>query len=117
MFVHILLAEFLSLSTCFLCFRLAWLLSCQKLERACIDYFLSKLLLGEMADEEEGERLDGEGVDSIGRYSMLIEYAIGSLRQSNLRLEEEEIEAGSETDLSEHFKKSLKTALSEIIKK
>jgi hypothetical protein len=70
-----------------------------------------------MADEEEGERLDGEGVDSIGRYSMLIEYAIGSLRQSNLRLEEEEIEAGSETDLSEHFKKSLKTALSEIIKK
>jgi len=96
---------------------LGWLLSSQIIEKACIDLFLSKFLLKETSDEEEEDVMDDTGVSEISRCSLLIEYAIESLKQSHLKLGEDELTTNLDENLNDHFKKRLKATLSEIIKK
>ena len=140
LFISILLNQFLDLSTCFVCFKLAWLLSSSSLEKASVHYFLSrldstennadmarKLGMNSMDTEEDDKKIDQsdfEGLDEMSKCNMLFDYAMESFKEENFFHAQFQQSSGKDKELApnetliiEHFKKSLKLVLCEIIKK
>ena len=133
LFTSILLAQFLTLSNWFVCFKLAWYLNSTSIEVASIDCFLSGLnmredqfyeekfeLLNQIDTNELSElELHGEKPDDLMNSSFLIDQAFESFK-ANLDFQSQSyltIDESQERHLVEYFRKSLKIAISDIIKK
>lgn len=130
-FISVLLDRFLDMSTCFICFRLAWYLDSKLLEKETIEYFLSRFyeindkVSKSMCQKDESTKgLEYESLDDAAKCAVLIDYAIESFKQNSgsslineKRLQIIETNSIQERQLIEHFKKNLKDALTQIIHK
>lgn len=133
LFIAVLVSQFLDLSTCFVCFKLAWLLSNVALEKATVDYFLfrldslelisrsRRLDMMEVMTETEDEF---DSMDEMRKCTVLFEYAMESFKDESFfpvsQFQSADNTANKiETQnlITEYFKRSLKQALCDIIKK
>ena len=131
-FISVLLDRFLNMSNCFICFRLAWYLDSKLLEKETIEFFLSRFYeIDEKAPKAERSQRDEktkdseyENLDESAKCIVLIDYALESFKENseNMLINQNKlqiIETNSiqERQLIEHFKKTFKDAIIQIIHK
>ena len=122
-FVSILINYFMSLNTFVLMFKLAWYLNVNVLEQATVDYFLSLVNLFKLDSETDADldaNLNSNELDSNLKCATLIDYVLDGFKQRNdeaIFSSRPPIDTSVDKQLTDHFKKSLRIAIGEIIKK
>ncbi len=122
-FVSILVNNFMSLNTFVLMFKLAWYLNINVLEQATVDYFLSMINLFKTESETDTDldtvNLNKSELDLNLKCAILIDYVLDGFKQNDQTLfsSRSQFDSGVDKQLMDHFKKSLRIAIGEIIKK
>jgi hypothetical protein len=122
LFIQLLINQFLNLNTFVLISKLGWYLNNSSLEQAAVDYFLSKFILFNDFDDLDMNLINSDDY-YLNKLSNFVEFTLECLlnKQNCLimtRIESNQQQQQQETKLFlDSFKKSLKNALGEIVKK
>lgn len=118
LFISLLINQFLNMSTFVLVFKLAWYLNNSIMEQASIDYFLSRIN-SFTSNEDEELNIKSSLFENL-KCVALVSFVVDSLKQNSsdcLLLKATDSVLSQERQLIDYFKKSLKSALGDIIKK
>jgi hypothetical protein len=113
-FISTLLSKFLSISTWFVCFKLAWFLNNQYIANACIDFLLAQIIQYPINKEN--------GDDGLIQFKDVFEILLNNLKSLDFSNSCTSASSSSsilnenEKQPFEMLRKTLKMALSEIIK-
>ena len=123
LFIQLLVNQFLNLNTFILISKLGWYLNNSSLEQAAVDYFLSKFISFNDFDDLDMNLIKDDNDYYLNKLSNFVEFTLECLLNKKnclimTRIESNQQQQQQETKLFlDFFKKSLKNALGEIVKK